>query len=81
MVFKAEGTIEDYFQRMKDLIEELGPKCAAIGECGLDYDRLKFSSKEQQLEIFPLHFELAAQYNLPLYLHSRNCEEDFVRKS
>jgi TatD DNase family protein len=29
--------------------------------------------------VFPRHFELAEKYQLPMYLHSRNCEEDFLR--
>lgn len=26
-----------------------------------------------------MHFDLAHKYNLPMYLHSRNCAEDFVK--
>lgn len=26
-----------------------------------------------------MHFDLAQKHNLPMYLHSRNCKEDFVR--
>ena len=51
----------------------------AIGECGLDYDRLHWSDKETQNKIFPIHFDLAQKYNLPMYLHSRNCEQDFLK--
>ena len=52
-------------------------KLVSIGECGLDYDRLNYSSKEQQLEVFPYHFDLAEKYKLPLYLHNRNTGNDF----
>ena len=26
-----------------------------------------------------MHFDLAEKFNLPMYLHSRNCEDDFIR--
>ena len=51
----------------------------AIGECGLDYALLNYSSKEEQNIVFPLHFDLAEKYNLPMYFHSRDCEQDFLR--
>jgi len=33
-----------------NLIKENQSKIAALGECGLDYDRLHFASKEDQIE-------------------------------
>jgi len=51
----------------------------AIGECGLDYDRFTYADKETQLRVFPGHFDLAKKFGLPMYLHSRNTEGDFVR--
>ena len=66
---------------MDELIERLGPSCAAVGECGLDYALLKYADKETQLNVFPGHFELAEKHNLPMYLHSRDCEEDFLSKN
>lgn len=69
---------------MENLIGKYKNKLVAIGECGLDYDRLNYSSKEEQLETFPVHFDLAEKYGLPLYLHNRNTAGDFcdlVRKN
>lgn len=40
----------DYYHKMDALIMKLGEKCTAVGECGLDYDRLEYSPKETQLK-------------------------------
>ena len=70
---------DSYFEEMTALVGRFGRKLVAIGECGLDYDRLNYSSKEQQLAAFPPHFALAESTHLPMYLHSRNSEGDFNR--
>ena len=70
---------EKYIEELEKLIVEFGDKCVAIGECGLDYDRLEFSSKEHQLKYFPFHFDLAQKYKKPMYLHNRNTGGDFVQ--
>ncbi|MGQ8365942.1 TatD family hydrolase [Glaciecola sp. 1036] len=47
------------------------PHFAAIGECGLDFNR-NFSTPEQQIFAFKEQIELASTHNLGLYLHERD---------
>ena len=51
---------------------------AAIGECGLDYNR-NYSPAADQLRAFELHLQLAAETQKPLFLHQRDAHDDFYR--
>lgn len=51
-------------------------KFVAIGECGLDYDRM-FSKKENQLSALKQQIALAEELNMPLFLHERSAFNDF----
>lgn len=60
----------------------LHPKCAAVGECGLDYyrfegsDESKETEKAKQKEVFTVQIELAKKYNKPLIVHIRDASRD-----
>ncbi|EGO25736.1 hypothetical protein SERLADRAFT_369120 [Serpula lacrymans var. lacrymans S7.9] len=70
-----------YLQALDDLIQKnlLGNgRVVAIGECGLDYDRTHFASKDVQKKHFRSQLSLAKKFHLPLFLHSRAAHADFV---
>jgi TatD DNase family protein len=75
----AKTLNDSTFNTMHDFIKSnIGSKkIVAIGECGLDYDRM-FSTKEDQVHWFSKQLDLAAKFNLPVYLHSRGAHEDFM---
>jgi TatD DNase family protein len=53
------------------------PEIAAIGECGLDYDR-NFSPPETQRRWFEAQVALAAELGMPLFLHEREATDDVL---
>ncbi|EPS70402.1 hypothetical protein M569_04356, partial [Genlisea aurea] len=52
-------------------------KVVAIGECGLDYDRLHFCPADVQKRYFAKQFEMAYETKLPMFLHMRAAADDF----
>ncbi len=68
--------LEDTFKELESLAKS--DKILAIGECGLDYDRLHFSNAQDQLLVFKRHFELAHRTQKPLFLHNRNSDQDML---
>lgn len=53
------------------------PHVVAIGECGLDYNR-NFSPKAEQRKAFIQQLELAVQTQLPVLMHERDAQQDFI---
>lgn len=54
-------------------------KCVGVGECGLDYFRLKAEDrdeKERQKQIFIAQLELAAEFKKPVIIHCREATQD-----
>jgi TatD DNase family protein len=63
---------------IEELCELAGdPVVRAIGECGLDFDRM-FSSREDQERAFAQQLALATELRLPVFLHERAAHERFL---
>eukprot|EP00934_Nitzschia_sp_Nitz4_P008524 Nitzschia sp. Nitz4//scaffold367_size14546//5486//6445//NITZ4_008925-RA/size14546-processed-gene-0.9-mRNA-1//1//CDS//3329549324//8514//frame0 len=71
-------------EQLKDLAldGQLDKTVVALGEIGLDYDRLEFSDKETQLSYLEQQLNVmdCLELNdLPLFLHNRNVGEDLLQ--
>lgn len=53
-------------------------KVVAIGECGLDYYRLR-GSKDRQIDFFREQLRVASSLNLPVVLHCRDAYQDMLQ--
>ncbi len=53
------------------------PRVVAVGECGLDYNRM-FSEKRNQLRTLERFVALAEELEAPMFLHERDASEDFA---
>ena len=69
--------LED-FRLIEQILSE-NNKMVAVGECGLDYDRM-FSTKENQIRCLEKHIVLAEKLNKPLFLHERSAANDFIKR-
>jgi TatD DNase family protein len=69
-------SVQDY-KKLELLIQE--KKCVAVGEIGLDYH---YDSSQQtavlQKKFFATQLNLAAKFNKPVVIHSREANEDVV---
>jgi TatD DNase family protein len=69
---------EQFLEELLTLATTNRGKIVAIGECGLDFDRLQFCPKDVQLKYFAMQLELSRKAELPLFLHCRNAFPDFI---
>ncbi len=68
----ADHVSIDYLDQLKQLAKHSQVK--AIGECGLDFNR-NFSLPAQQQKVFSEQVSLAAELQMPLFLHQRDAFE------
>lgn len=71
----AKDWIEGWEERFRALWEQ--EKVVAVGECGLDFNR-DFSPRRVQEEVFERQLALAAELQLPVFLHERDAHERFL---
>ncbi|MDI6734207.1 MAG: TatD family hydrolase [Patescibacteria group bacterium] len=73
----AEETLDyDFYKNLA-----LNPKTVAIGECGLDYFRIKNNQleiREKQKAVFIKQIELAYEVKKPLMIHCRDAFRDLI---
>ncbi len=74
----ADRAKQEDFQLIEKIIAE-NNRIVAVGECGLDYDRM-FSTKENQIRCLEKHILLAEKLDKPLFLHERSAAADFVKR-
>ncbi|KAE9527574.1 hypothetical protein AGLY_012854 [Aphis glycines] len=76
--FTKSKNPESYLNSLSDLIKNNRSKVVAIGECGLDNQRLHFCSREIQEKYFEMQLKLSEDFNLPLFLHCRDAAPTFL---
>ena len=74
----ADRAEQKDFTLMEQILSE-NSKIVAVGECGLDYDRM-FSTKENQIRCLEKHIVLAEKLNMPMFLHERSAADDFINR-
>ncbi|MGU3415989.1 3'-5' ssDNA/RNA exonuclease TatD [Enterobacteriaceae bacterium C34A] len=64
--------VEEKIRRLAQL-----PGVVAVGECGLDFNR-NFSTPQEQEAAFSAQLALAAELNMPVFMHCREAHERFM---
>ncbi|PCJ28721.1 MAG: hydrolase TatD [SAR86 cluster bacterium] len=72
----AASLTDSNMEQIRQIASE--PQVVAVGETGLDFNR-NFSPKQEQLESFEQHLQLAADLQKPVFLHQRDAHDDFYR--
>lgn len=67
---------DDSYEKLKVIAGN--KNVSAIGEAGLDFNR-NYSTPEQQQFAFRKQLKLAAELNMPIFLHERDAHDEFVK--
>ena len=73
----ADSAKQEDFIEIEEIITG-NKKIVAVGECGLDYDRM-FSTKENQIRCLEKHIALAEKLDKPLFLHELKDSSSFEK--
>lgn len=71
----ADHVDSNTLKELSNLVSE--PKIVAWGEIGLDFYR-GYSHPDRQTEVFEQQLEMAAQFNLPVIIHSRQADKEVL---
>ena len=74
----ADSARAEDFLRIREIVAA-NDRIVAVGECGLDYDRM-FSTRENQIRCFDHHIKIAEELGKPLFLHEREATDDFIAR-
>jgi len=72
----AKSFTKESIRQLSELLKH--SNVLALGECGLDFNR-NFSTPAEQLSCFEAQLELAVELKIPVFLHQRDAQEDFIR--
>ena len=72
----ADSATDADFAEMEKLIRS-SSRFVAVGECGLDYDRM-FSTMANQIRCLEKHIALAEKLSMPMFLHERSASAAFA---
>ncbi|KAK5779451.1 hypothetical protein RI543_003342 [Arxiozyma heterogenica] len=78
----VKGKLKELFELVQANIDDSNNSLRAIGEIGLDYSRLHYSCKDLQKLLFEEQLKLSCLIkndSIPLFLHMRNCGQDFIQ--
>lgn len=74
----ADRAGQEDFLLLERILSE-NDRVVAVGECGLDYDRM-FSTKENQIRCLEKHIVMAEKLGKPMFLHERSAAADFRKR-